>query len=206
MAFKRDDLCERVLDIAERRIAQGGAEELRARTIALDAGVSVGTIYNLFGSMNGLLEALFTRILKRFHGVASSAIDPISDQDRRTALLALADVYLDFVEGNEAVWQSLLSFNRGRPDVEGDPYLAEQGPLFDLVGNVLVGTPLDSGEEARRRAARMLWSSVHGIVSMNYLGMASEERAKETKAQVTLLVDLVLSGMRKRAGAATAEA
>ena len=197
MAFKRDDLRERVLDIAERRIAESGSEDLRARTIALDADVSVGTIYNLFGSMNGLMEALFSRILKRFHDVATGALDTLSDRDRRTALLSLADVYLDFVAGNEAVWQSLLSFNRGRPEADDDPYVEEQGPLFDLVGNVLRDTPLDRGDEARRSAARMLWSSVHGIVALNYLGMATPVRQRETKTQIELLVDLVLNGMRK---------
>ena len=198
MAFKRDDLRERVLDIAEQKIAEAGAEELRARTVALEAEVSVGTIYNLFGSMNGLMEALFSRILKRFHGIAENTLGAVSDTDRRTALLALADVYLDFIEGNEAVWQSLLSFNRERPDVDDDPYVAEQGPLFDLVGNILIDTPLDSGGTSRRQAARMLWSSVHGIVSMNYLGMANSARARETRAQIELLVDLVLNGMRAK--------
>ena len=196
MAFKRDDLRERVLDIAERRVAEAGADELRARDVALDASVSVGTIYNLFGSMNGLMEALFTRILKRFHDIAARTLDGVSDRDRRAALLALADVYLDFVEGNEAVWQSLLAHSRDQADNDADPHTIEQGPLFDLVSNVLIGTPLDGGEAQRRRAARMLWSSVHGIVAMNYLGMTSRERARETKAQIEMLVDLVLGGMR----------
>ena len=106
-------------------------------------------------------------------------------------------MYLDFVEGNEAVWQSLLSFNRQRPELDDDPYIEEQGPLFDLVGNVLRETPLDKGDDARHRAARMLWSSVHGIVALNYLGMATPARQRETKAQIELLVDLVLNGMRK---------
>ena len=204
MAFKRDDLREKVLRIAEAEVARGGTDELRARTIALEAGVSVGTIYNLFGSMNGLLEELFTRVLARFHDVASGALGRQTDRDRRAALLALAEVYLDFVEGNEALWQSLLSFNRDRPDDASDmedAYVSQQGPLFDLVGDVLRGTPLDTGDDMRRRAARMLWSSVHGIVTLNYLGMASRETAREAKGQIELLVDLTLNGMRANATA-----
>ena len=204
MAFKRDDLREKVLRIAEAEVARGGTDELRARTIALEAGVSVGTIYNLFGSLNGLLEELFTRVLARFHDVASGALGDRTDDDRRAALLALAEAYLDFVEGNEALWQSLLSFNRDRSDREDgmiDPYVTRQGPLFDLVGDVLRGTPLDTGDLARRRAARMLWSSVHGIVTLNYLGMANRETARETKTQIEMLVDLILHGMRANATA-----
>ena len=148
MAFKHDDLRERVLDIAEARLAEGGAGELRARALAVAAGVSVGTIYNLFGSMSGLMEALFARALERFHSAASVAVGRASDADRRAALLSLADAYLGFVEGNGALWRSLLA--RERLEADRAPGRDAQGPLFELVGNVLRGSASRSSGPSTR--------------------------------------------------------
>ena len=182
---------------AEARIAADGMGGLRARTVALDAKVSVGTVYNLFGSLDGLLEAVFERVMLRFQDEARG-----SDKGgRRDRLLGLAWAYMDFVRRNQEVWSAFLAYNRQRDDVENDPYLARQGPLFDLVGDALRDTPLDTGENARRVAARMLWSSVHGIVTLNYLDVVSEDAERRTREQITLLVDLVLRGMDARSAA-----
>ena len=200
MAFERDKLQERVLKLAAAQLEAGGADGLRARSVAVEAGVSVGTIYNLFGSMNGLLEAVFEGMTLRFQEQAASRVEAAGSGDRRTSLLALADAYLEFVSRNEAVWSAFLAYNRQRADGVDDPYLAKQGPLFDLVGDVLAGTSLDQGEAARRMAARMLWSSVHGIVTLNYLGMVSEDARARTREQIELLVDLCRAGMDAREG------
>ena len=191
MAFDRDDLRERVLDNAEARIAAEGAETLRARTLAVDAGVSVGTIYNLFGSMDGALDALFVRLLTRFEGEARQAVRTAASASER--LMALADAYLDFVVRHEAAWTALLAHNARRDAPPGDEATALQGPAFDLVGDVLADAMPEP--DARRRLARMLWSSVHGIVQLNYLGIGTDEALGATRAMVARLVELTLAGL-----------
>ena len=196
MAFERDKLREAMIERAEASIAEHGMDGLRARTVAVDAGVSVGTVYNLFGSLDGLLEAVFERTMARFQQEAAPP-DDAAGGERRERLLGLAWAYMDFVRRNQAVWSAFLAYNRQREDGANDPYLARQGPLFDLVGDVLRDTALDAGEADRRSAARMLWSSVHGIVTLNYLDMVSEDSERATREQITLLVDLVLAGMER---------
>ena len=198
MAFERDKLRETVIGLAERKLSEEGLDALRARTVAVEAEVSVGTIYNLFGSMNGLLEEVFSRATLRFQKEARDHLAALRTEDRRALLVGLAEAYLDFVTRNETVWSAFLAYNRSREDRENDPYLARQGPLFDLVGDVLRGTVMDRGDDSRREAARMLWSSVHGIVTLNYLGMASPEAEAATRKQMGMLVDLVLAGMGER--------
>ncbi|TIX18720.1 MAG: helix-turn-helix transcriptional regulator, partial [Mesorhizobium sp.] len=48
MALDKEEMSERVIAIAENLIEAGGAENLKARTIATEAGIAVGSIYNLF--------------------------------------------------------------------------------------------------------------------------------------------------------------
>lgn len=190
MAFDRDDLRERVLGNAEARIASHGAETLRARALALDAGVSVGTIYNLFGSMDGALDALFVRLLTRFEAEARGLV---GGDDARARLMELADAYLDFVTRHEAAWTALLAHNAQREDRPDDETVARQGPVFDLVGDVLADAVGDADE--RRLLARLLWSSVHGIVQLNYLGIATPEALANTRTMIARLVDLTLLGL-----------
>ena len=193
MAFDRDDLRERVLANAEKRVATEGAATLRARTLATDAGVSVGTIYNLFGSMDGVLTALFLRLLERFEAEARAALDGVDGSQAQ--LMALADAYLAFVSRHEAAWTALLAHNAAREAQPDDEATARQGPAFDLVGDVLASSVPQPDE--RRLLARMLWSSVHGIVQLNYLGMASEESLAMTRAQVSRLVELTLAALER---------
>lgn len=192
MAFDRDDLRERVLDNAEARIASHGAETLRARTLAVDAGVSVGTIYNLFGSMDGALDALFVRLLTRFEAEARGLAH---GDNARARLMGLADAYLDFVTRHEAAWTALLAHNARREGQPDDETVARQGPAFDLVGDVLADAVRDA--EERRLLARLLWSSVHGIVQLNYLGIATADALTATRAMVARLVDITLAGLGK---------
>ena len=201
MAFERDELRKAMIEAAERRIVADGTGGLRARTVAQDTGVSVGTVYNVFGSLNGLFDAVFADEMKRFEGFARAARDGADDSDIRGRLLALALAYLDYVRDRERIWMAMLAYNRER-DVS-EEYLALQTPLFNLVADVLVGNAQQDSVADPMLAARMLWSSVHGIVTMNYLGMVSDETRENTIAQVDLLVDLVLDGIARPEGAST---
>lgn len=52
-----------VLSAAERAFARGGYEATRIQTVADEAGVSVGTIYSVFGSKSELYSAVLTHRL-----------------------------------------------------------------------------------------------------------------------------------------------
>ena len=51
-----------ILDAAQRRLAAGGADEIRLQEIAKDVGISHPAILHHFGSREGLIEALEQRI------------------------------------------------------------------------------------------------------------------------------------------------
>ena len=60
----RQRLETRMIDIAERLIASEGLAAVQARRIAQEADCSVGTLYNVFGGLDGLIIAVNTRTLK----------------------------------------------------------------------------------------------------------------------------------------------
>ena len=59
----RDRLREEILQLADRLLATEGLDALQARRIAREADCSVGTIYNIFGDIDGLIVAANSRTL-----------------------------------------------------------------------------------------------------------------------------------------------
>ena len=66
-----------ILDAAERVFADHGFEAARIQAIADEAGVSVGTVYSVFGSKSELFGSVLTRrlpdLLEKVHGTAINA-------------------------------------------------------------------------------------------------------------------------------------
>lgn len=66
---------ERILDAARQIIAVGGFDALNLRELALMAGVTVPTIYNLVGNKSSLVQALFDETITPFENLQYIAND-----------------------------------------------------------------------------------------------------------------------------------
>src|SRR5919204_2563692 len=81
---RRSRAMSAVLEAAERHLLERGYEDAKVDTIAGDADVAVGSIYNYFGSKEGLYAALLERALERF--------ELYMGEDRELELSALEQV------------------------------------------------------------------------------------------------------------------
>lgn len=201
MALNREEISEKVLAIAETLINDGGMDNLKARTIAEQAGISVGSIYNLFADLDGVHRAVNMRLLDRL-GVAGAAamaeLDGRGVRDARQRLLALAHAYVAFVEAHPGSWPALLAFNRRRVALtEPDAYELRLDQLFDIIAGVLAAGGFDLDDETRAVAARTLWSSVHGIVTSGYTARSARPQSDDTWRQIELLVDVFIRGLER---------
>lgn len=213
MTLEHEAVRERLLADCRAALAEGGLASVRARDLASKAGVSVGTIYNLFGNLDGLLQAAGSRILADFEALAARRIEAgmrrldavafASQEAELTArLLVLADTYLDYLDQHETEWTAMMSFNRQRQEGRADDwYLAQQQTLFDWIGGLVARMAVGASAETRQLAARALWSSVHGIVSLNYLGQRSEAARLHSWRQIELLVSCFVRGASRPASA-----
>ncbi|TPK86303.1 TetR/AcrR family transcriptional regulator [Mesorhizobium sp. B2-4-17] len=201
MALDKEETGERVLAIAETLINEGGVDNLKARTIAEQAGISVGSVYNLFADLEGVHRAVNMRLLDRLGAAGAAAMADLTKRgitDVRQRLLALAGAYMRFVEAHPGSWPALLAFNRRRPTLaEPDAYEARLDQLFDIIAAVLAGGDFDLDDETRRVAARTLWSSVHGIVTSGYAARSVRRQADEIERQVDLLVTVFIRGLER---------
>ncbi|MEO1200228.1 MAG: TetR/AcrR family transcriptional regulator [Pseudomonadota bacterium] len=199
MTLDHDSVRERVLTLAEEAIATDGHEGLKARGIAQAAGISVGTIYNLFEDLDGLRLQVNSRLMDRLEAVAAGVLRDLAakhETDARISLLALARAYVGFVETHGRSWTAMLAFNR-QVDTASMPdwYLARQDQLFEIIGDILKTTSFMADATTRRTASRALWSGVHGIVTLGYRRTETDDWAAETWAQVELLVTAFVAGL-----------
>ncbi|MEX2194648.1 MAG: phenylalanine--tRNA ligase beta subunit-related protein [Thermoleophilaceae bacterium] len=156
-----------ILDAAERRL---GDEELRVDEIAADADVAVGSIYNHFGSKEGLEQALTDRALE-LHAL-------YMDEGRDTDLPALEQL-LDTAGrlarfGREQPGQLRLLV-RARESERVAAHLADQ----ERRTAALVEAAVRKGEVRplnARHAAGFLWSAWLGMLALG--GRADESRLR----------------------------
>lgn len=200
-AAVRETLVKTTLKLMEK----GGLETVKARHVAELSGVSVGTIYNLFGNFDGLILAASIRIYEELKAVGLAAAQQIEAGMAGKAgtprermfhrLSALAEAYVGFVSANANRWNGLLSFNRSRGLAGTADNLQHLADLMDIIGRMLEEAPRWTTPAERRVAARALWSAVHGIVITNFSRKEEGAARARTSELLDVLLGVVVDGM-----------
>lgn len=216
MTLKHDDVRERLIGTTLEFMEREGLEGVQARLVAKAVGISVGTIYNLFGSIDRLVLAANVRIYEHLNTLGEArmteidatlekkiAAGTIANTPRNRTLerlLGLGATYIDFVAANSKRWAALLAYNRSRGEAISEDTLGHLNKLMDIVGAVIADVPIWTSVRDRRIAARALWSAVHGIVTTNYAGHGTAARER-TMELITVLLTTMVDGMYAGQGA-----
>jgi AcrR family transcriptional regulator len=150
-----------------------GPEALSVRRIAAAAGVAPMGVYNHFDSKNGIIEALFVQGFERLR----EALTTIADiADPYEALREAGRRYRALARAHPMVYQ--LMFLRTLPGYEpSEAALEVAGRAFDsLVAAVQRAMAADViAEGPLTETAQLIWSSIHGWVSLELLGIGMVE-------------------------------
>ena len=189
----RDRLKVRLLQVAETVLATEGLPAVQARRIAQDAACSVGTIYNIFGDIDGLILAANERTLHDLGRVLQASARRAAGRDLKTRLMALAIAYLDFATVNKLRWRAV--FEHRLPDNRELPegYARDRRALLALIGFQLESTIADP--EARSDAAHALFSAVHGIVLLSLDAKLGPFEPATCERQTRFVVEHVVQGL-----------
>lgn len=143
-----------------------GIGGVSVRAIAKEAGVSVGTIYTYFGSLQGLMESLWSgpvqRYIDRLNSIAEAHFDPVERID------ALMRSYVEFARKNSEIYRGVFLFVRPLGQAVKDKTPAAQANFASLViaaikegqegGQIAAGDPTE--------VAMMIWGSLHGCIAL----------------------------------------
>lgn len=189
----RNKVREEVLRIGKGIIRTEGLTSIQARRLAAEAGCAVGSLYNVFGDLDDLIIALNRQTLADLEAALLEAHEAHRGESMDARLLAMAEAYFEFANANMRPWRAI--FEHTLPEGASAPpeYREDQNRLFALVEDCLGATLSDPAE--RGSAARALFASVHGIVSLALDRKLGEYDPVETRTQIRFLVGCATRGL-----------
>jgi AcrR family transcriptional regulator len=193
----RDEMRTKMLGIAKRVVAEEGLAALQARRVADEAGCAVGTIYNVFKNLDNLIieanSATLSDLGASLVVVAQKGASIKGPGAVAERLQALGLAYLDFAVSQNKSWRAVFDHHMAPGNPVPDWYRDKQAQLFALVEHALGEVIAD--EQHRSRAARALFSAVHGVVMLSLAGTLGPTDRAETEAQVRFIVQAVAEGV-----------
>ena len=164
------------------------------RAVSQRAGVSSGTIYTYFSSLEEILQSLWidpvARASRRLESIAAKHADPIE------GIRALLTAYVDFALDEPEVFRGALLFVR--PDSMATP---TPDPVEDLTFYRLLRAAIEHGQAAGAvrlgssdRIAHLAWASIHGALALPINIHRFDVEPQEELAAA--MVDHVLESLR----------
>ena len=167
------DMRSTLLESAAEILEAEGPDALSVRRIAAAAGVAPMGVYNHFDSKAGIVEALFVQGFERL----GAALDSIAEiEDPNEALREAGRRYRALALAHPTAYQ--VMFMRAVPGFEpGEQAQEIAGRAFgSLVAAVrraqAAGTVAEGDPD---ETAQLLWSNIHGWVSLELLGIGFVE-------------------------------
>ena len=187
------------LDAAEALALEGGMSAITARAVAAKIGYAPGTLYNLFENIDGLVLALNARTLAQLETRLEAETMQTGDVERD--LSAVLNVYADEVEKRPKLWGLLT--DHILPDSTEKPawFTGQIDNLLTRLEKILLPVfPNRAPDEARREAAisaRLLWVTVHGLLTAGLSGTLSAIGAGQGRELAHKLVTTYLHGLQR---------
>lgn len=187
-----EELKELLLASARRFAESEGLAGIAARRIARDIGYTAGTINHVFGSLDGLIMRLRADTLDELY--AHCAEVPLGP-DPAENLRALASAYTGYVLAHPRLWNVIFE-HRVPGEAIPDWYPEKVFRLMALVEQAIAPLFGAGEDKLRLHEARVLWSSLHGIVSLEMTGKIG---ARETVRSLTdSLIENYVSALARR--------
>jgi AcrR family transcriptional regulator len=151
-----------MLATARRIIASKGLRSLKVRDVAEAADCAIGSVYNEFGDFDGLILTVNRETVLAL----TSRLKTVPDADPVRQLHGLAAVYLEFATAHANLLRSLFEhrMEEDRPFPEDILRMVMQA--FELMHAPLARLLPDRDEQQVATLARLMFSAVHGIISL----------------------------------------
>jgi hypothetical protein len=175
-------------------------DEVTVEEIGQHAGVAVGSIYNNFGSKEGLYAAVVARALDVDRDYMDRAYTP--DRKPIEQLLAASEQYLRFALDHPQFFRMLAFPNKPSPY----PAAAETAALLALRVDEQNARMVDAIERGiadgsirdldPQSTATVLWASWNGIISLAWRHDDLRQSPEELAELIARAADLVSYGLR----------
>ncbi|MEG3638903.1 TetR/AcrR family transcriptional regulator [Magnetococcus sp. PR-3] len=163
----REELYDMALQAARLIVEEEGLEQLSTRRIAKEIGYSVGTLYNLFANRDELILHLNAQTLQALEQHFVDVIQQATTQPYTPqAMATLLDAYLGFIQKHTRRWRVLIEFSLPEQVPLPDWYSSQVEKVLQQVESQMPDLP----HTDKRRAVSVLWSGLHGILTLHGSG------------------------------------
>jgi AcrR family transcriptional regulator len=189
----RKKLRRRVLliEIARALIATKGLRSLKVRDVAEAADCSIGSVYNEFGDFDGLILTVNRETVQ----AVTARLSAVPADDPVRQLHGLAAAYLAFAAEHANLLRSLFEHRMENDRPFPEDILLMVMDAFALMHQPLVRLLPDRGPEQVALLSRMMFSAVHGIISLGLEERMVAVPPEKLRQQVAQFVDTHLKGL-----------
>src|ERR1700733_11881814 len=180
-----------MLQIAREIISAMGLIELKVRDVAEAADCSIGSVYNEFGDFDGLILTVNRETVQAL----TVRLRSVAAGDRIRQLHGLAATYLAFASEHANLLRSLFEHR-----MEGDRPFPEDILIMVMQAFALMHDPLvrlmpDRDPKEIALQARMMFSAVHGIISLGLEERMVAVPPEQLRRQLAEFLDTYLVGL-----------
>jgi len=154
----REQLEELILTEGHALMAELGYARFSAREVAKRIGYSIGTIYNVFGSLDALLLAINSRTFTLWAAWLRDKL-AVAGEDRIAALVA---GYFDFAARNPHLWMAIYDHRLPAGVEMPDDYRRKRAGLTGIVEEEIAKVLPPETRDRAPALARSLVAVVHG--------------------------------------------
>ena len=153
----------RALLIAEGHalMAKHGLAKFSGREVAKRAGYSVGTIYNVFGTLDHLIAAINSHTFSLWADYLRERLSTAQDDRIR----ALVEGYFDFALGNQNLWSAIYDHRVADYQALDEQDHSQRAALTAIVETEVRAVLPNPSSPMAARFARSLIATVHGHCS-----------------------------------------
>lgn len=188
-----EELRELIIEATTSIVEQGGLEGLSAREIAKRIGYSPGTLYNVFENLDDLLLIIEARLLDDLADRLASTDAAGTPSDR---LRRIVGTYFTFTQERPKLWNLLNEHRMPAGRAVPEWYQEKLDKLLAVLEEALAPLTTASDPGTRRRHARTLWASVHGMTSLSTADKLSHVTAHSARALLDDLVHNYVAGLQ----------
>src|ERR1700753_350833 len=180
-----------MIEIARDLIAANGLGSLKVGDVAEAADCSIGSVYNEFGDFDGLILTVNRETVLAL----TARLTAVPDADPIRQLHGLAETYLAFAVEHANLLRSLFEHRMEQDRPFPEDILRMVMEAFALMYDPLIR--LMSGRDPEQIAlqARMMFSAVHGIISLGLEERMVAVPPEKLRGQVAEFVDTYLAGL-----------
>ncbi|MDR0809344.1 MAG: TetR/AcrR family transcriptional regulator [Gemmobacter sp.] len=154
----RAELEELILAEGHALMAQTGYARFSAREVAKRIGYSIGTIYNVFGSLDRLLMRVNSRTFTLWTDTMRERLDA-GAPDR---IRVLVEGYFGFATANPNLWMAIYDHRIAPGEALPERYQAQRAELIGIIEAEIRRTLPAAHADRATPLARSLVATVHG--------------------------------------------